>query len=281
MIIAHNGTCTMHCDLPTDIRIARQTGYDGIELIGSKLYRYLEQGFSLESILDELDGFPVVALGYVQDIERGDGQAHQDLLAECEKMCGLAEKLGCPMVQILTGPIGPGIGEGVPPGYEKIMEMPWPQLRKTTAKNIAALSEIARRHKVDFYMEALSWAPIHTLGQMLELIDESGADNIGVLIDFWHWFTSGTTPDDIAKLDKRLIKGVHVCDSIRGDGSSHADREIWTGGGIIPQKQWLDSVLSTGYDGWFSCELFSEKHLKLDPRRTARLLQDQLRYLLL
>lgn len=281
MIIAHNGTCTNNCGLPTDIRIARETGYDGIEIIGSKLYSFLDQGRQLDVLIAELDGFPAVALGYVQDIERADGQAHQDLLAECEKMCDLAAKLNCPMVQILTGPIGPGIGEGVPPGYEQIMEMPWPQLRKTTARSIASISEVARKHNVDFYLEALSWAPIHSLSQMLELIDESAADNVGVLIDFWHLFTSGSTPDDIAKLDKRIIKGVHVCDSVRGDGSSHDDREIWTGGGIIPQKQWLDAVLATGYDGWFSCELFSHKHWELDPRQTARLLQEQLRYLLL
>ena len=43
MVIALNGTCTMYCNLLTDIRIAREIGYDAIEIIGSKLYRYLDR----------------------------------------------------------------------------------------------------------------------------------------------------------------------------------------------------------------------------------------------
>jgi len=280
MIIAHNGTCTNYCNVITDIRIARETGYDGIEIIGEKLYRYLDQGLPLTDISDALNGFPVVALGYVQDIERHEGRHYEALLSECEKMCDIAERLNCPMVQLLTGPIGPGIGQGVPESYKNIMDMSWPELRKITAKNLGELSRIGKKHNVRFYLEALSWAPIHTVDQMVELIDASGVDNVGVLVDFWHVFTSGTRPHDIARLDKNLIYCVHYCDSAAGNGSDHSDREVWTGGGIIPLKQWVDAVCSTGFDGWWSCELFSSRHWELDPWQTARLLKDQLKYLL-
>ena len=37
MKIILNGTVTMHCNLLTDVKIARETGYDGIEIIGKKL----------------------------------------------------------------------------------------------------------------------------------------------------------------------------------------------------------------------------------------------------
>jgi sugar phosphate isomerase/epimerase len=74
---------------------------------------------------------------------------------------------------------------------------------------------------------------------------------------------------------------VHVCDSVKGDGSSHQDRNVWTGGGVIPLKRWLDAVASTGFDGWYAGELFSEKHWELDPWDTARVLRDQLEYLLI
>ena len=161
------------------------------------------------------------------------------------------------------------------------MDLPWPKLREITAGNLSAISAIGKKYNVSFYLEALSWAPISTLGQMCELVEAAECDNIGILIDFWHCFTSGTTPEDIAGLDRRLIKGVHVCDSVAGDGSGHVDRDIWTGAGVIPQKQWVDAVRSTGYDGWMSCELFSAKHWELDPWQTAGLLRQQLEYLLI
>ena len=70
MIVALNGTATMYCNLLTDIRIAKETGYEGIEIIGSKLYRYLEQGFSVEDLRPHLEGLPPISLGFVHDIER-------------------------------------------------------------------------------------------------------------------------------------------------------------------------------------------------------------------
>ncbi len=280
MIIAHNGTCTQNCDVLTDIRIAKETGYGGIEMIGEKLYRHLDQGSGIETVQEVLDGFSIVGLGYVQDIERHKPDDMEALLQETEKMCGLARKLDCSLVQILTGPIGPGIGEGVTECYRDIVEMPWPRLRKITAENISRISAIGREYDISFYLEALSWAPIHTVRQMLELIDSAECDNVGILIDFWHSFTSGSRPADIAKLDKNMIKAVHFCDSVKGDGSSHADRDIWTGSGIIPLKQWIDAVLSTGYDDWAACELFSHKHWRQDPREVARRLREHLEFTL-
>ena len=282
MIIAHNGTCTMYCNLLTDIRIAKETGYDGIEIIGAKLYRYVQMGFSAESLLPHLEGFAPVALGYVQDIERHDSEGYAALLEECEKMCSLAEKLGCPMVQLLTGPIGPGVGDGVPESHKEIMGLSWPELRKLTAKNLSALADIGAKHNVRFYLEPLSWTPSNTLQQGLELIDAAERDNIGLLLDFWHQWTSGTKPEDITRLDKNLIASVHFCDSlpIEGRAVTHDLREVWTGGGHIPLKEWVDAVLATGFDGWWACELFSPKHWELDPWETASNLLELLKYLL-
>ena len=281
MIIAHNGTCTQNCDVLADIRIAKETGYDGIEMVGEKLYRYLDQGFGIETIRKVLEGFSVVGLGYIQDIERYQPDHKKALLREAEKMCSLAQKLDCSLVQILTGPIGPGIGESVPDSYRDIMSMSWSELRKITAGNISEISEIGKQYNVGFYLEALSWAPIHSLEQMLELIDTAGCSNVGVLIDFWHCFTSGSKPDDIARLNKNIIKAVHFCDSVKGDGSSHDDRDIWTGAGCIPLKEWVDAVAATGYDGWISCELFSHKHWDMDPCEVARRLREHLEFVLL
>lgn len=282
MLIAHNGTCTMHCNLVTDIEIAKEAGYEGIEIIGSKLYRYLEQGFSVENVLAELDGFAVVALGFVQDIERQEPDEYKALLEECEKMCSIAEQLNCNTVQLLTGPIGPGLGDF--DGYMGLTGKDWPEVRDLTAKNLKVLADIAQKHKVRFYLEPLSWTPLHTLAQTLELIDVTGKDNVGLVVDFWHMWTSGVTPDEVAKLDKGLIYGAHYCDSLPVPKDmeviSHDLRHVWSGGGQIPMKEWIDAVRATGYDGWWACELFSPKHWEMDPWHVARLLREQLEMLL-
>src|SRR6187431_2050361 len=70
MIVALHGLATKHCTLLTDIRIAKETGYQGIEIVGSKLRRYLDTGHRLDQLLPHFEGLPPVGLGYVQDIER-------------------------------------------------------------------------------------------------------------------------------------------------------------------------------------------------------------------
>ena len=283
MIIAHSGTCTMHCNLLTDIQVAKETGYEGMEIIGSKLYRYLEQGLSIDDVKKQLDGFPVVAMGYVQDIERQEPEEYDSLLKETELMCSRAQELECSTVQILTGPVGPGIG--VFEGYMGLMGKPWKEVRDKTAKNIKVMADIAAKYNVKFYLEALAWTPVHTLEQILELLDVIGKDNVGLVIDFWHLWVSQVKPEAVAQLDKKIIYGVHYCDSLPvpegAETISHDLRHVWSGGGHIPLKEWVDAVVATGYDGWWACELFSPKHWEMDPWEVAGLLRNQLRYLLL
>jgi len=269
----------MHCNLMTDIRIAKETEYQGIEINGSKLRRYLAQGYPIETVKKALDGLAPVGLTYIQDIEREAPDEYGALMKECEEVCDWAEKLGGPMVQLLTGPLDPG-GRYKGPG-----ELSWPERRKLTARNLAALCEIGRKHRVKFFLEALTWTPLNKLPEVLEVIDAAEQDNLGLVVDFWHLWDSGATAEDIAKLDKNIIFYVHFCDSLERCGErgtfAQKGRDVWTGGGRIPLKEWVDAVRATGYEGPWSCELLSPKYWELDPWKTARDLKQSLEYLLI
>ena len=217
MFIALQSLVTMHCNLLTDIRIATETGHSGIEINGPKLKRYLAQGYTIESLLPLLKDLPPVGLTYVQDIERKDPRQRAALLEECEVLCSLAEKLGCPMVQLLTGPLDPN------GSYKGLGDIPWPELREQTAKNLRSIAQIGRAHQVRFFLEALTWTPLHKLSQVLEVIDTAGENNVGLVVDFWHLWDSGTTADEIAKLQKDVIYCVHFCDSLEkwGERGTH------------------------------------------------------------
>jgi sugar phosphate isomerase/epimerase len=287
MIIALNETATMYCNLLTDIRIAKEVGFGGIEMIHSKLYRYLDTGHTPEKLVSRLDGFPVVGLGFLSDIERQEKTEYGALLEECEKLCSTAESIGCRSVLLVTGPLAAGVGNNpmytheIAAPYRGLIGKSWTEICRLTAKNLRALAAIGKRHQIEFYLEALSWTPLHSLEQTLQVLAEAGEVNIGLIIDFWHHFTSGTSPEKIAKLDKNLIKGVHFCDSLSVTGSITQElRNVWTGAGAIPLQEWVDAVKATGYDGWWSCELFSFRHYELDPWETARNLRGLMEYLI-
>ena len=278
MQIALHNLATRHSNLVTSIRIARETGYRGIEIGGDKLQSYLDQGFSTESLLPLLKDVPPVGLSYVQDIERQEPAQYDALLRECEGVCSLAEKLNCPMVQLLTGPLDP---TGL---YRGLAGKPWPEMRRLTAKNLKALAAIGKAHRVRFYLEALTFTPLNRLDQQLELLEETACDEVGLVLDFYHLWDSGTNPDEIARMNRKSIFCVDFCDSLdpfgKGGDIQQRGRDVWTGGGRIPLKQWVDAVRATGFDGIWRCELLSPKYWELDPWNTARDLRIFLEYLL-
>lgn len=54
MKLSMNVTTTFYGNVVNDIKIAKEAGFDGIELQSPKLYRYLDQGFSAESVVPML-----------------------------------------------------------------------------------------------------------------------------------------------------------------------------------------------------------------------------------
>jgi sugar phosphate isomerase/epimerase len=279
MQIALHNLATRYTNLLTSIRIARETGYAGIELGSDKVQSYLGQGFSLETLRPLFEQVPPVGLSYVQDVERQEPRDYENLLAECEAHCALSEKLGCPMVQLLTGPLDPN------GPYKGLGDKSWPEQRKLTAKNLKALAKIGKLHNVRFYLECLTFTPLNRLEQQLELLEETACDNVGLVLDFFHLWNSGTRADQIARVNKESIFCVDFCDSLDAFGE-HGDiqqsgRNVWTGGGRVPLKEWVGAVKATGFDGIWRCELLAPKYWELDPWQTAGDLKRFLEYMLI
>ncbi len=278
MPIALHNLATQHSNLLTSIRIARETGYAGIEIGGPKLKHYLAQGYSLDSLRPLFQEMPPVGLSYVQDIERQEPAQYDAMLRECETTCALAEQINCPMVQLLTGPLDP-TGP-----YKGLKGKPWPEMRKLTANNLKVLADIGKAHDVKFYLEALTFTPLNKLSQQIELIEETAREEVGLVLDFYHLWDSGTTPDEIARMNKKHIFCVDFCDSLdefgAGGDIAQKGRDVWTGGGRIPLKEWVDAVKATGFDGIWRSELLSPKYWELDPWTTARDLRIFLEYML-
>lgn len=281
-MIIHNGTCTMNSALLHDVRIAKESGYDGIEILAPKLDRLTAQGYSIDLVRRALDGFPAKALGYVLDIERQEPAEYKALLDEARLRIDQAASLGAEFLEVVTGPLGPGLGDHS--GYRGLLGRSRDEITELSAKNLRVLCDMAGERGLRLYLEPLAWASLSRLDQCLEVIGLTGRENLGMVIDFWHLWINGTEASDIAKLDRRLINGVHVCDSLPrfppGAPVLHNRREVWTGGGHIPLQDWIDAINGTGYDGWYSAEMFAPQFVERDPFMIARVLRENLQIML-
>mgnify|MGYP000563046444 CR=1 FL=1 len=112
---------------------------------------------------------------------------------------------------------------------------------------------------------------IHDMEGMMRLIEATGADNIGLLLDSWHWYTSHGTVDQILSLKGRDIIYVHINDAPPGipvDEQIDSIRRLPGETGIIDIIGFLRALKRIGYDGPVTPEPFDEK-LRRMPIREA------------
>jgi sugar phosphate isomerase/epimerase len=252
--------------LAIDIEIATSVGFDGLETSGNKIKAFLDAGFTTQNLKARLGHLFLPGIGFLIDLER-QGDARRQMLREAEELCILAAAAGAKGIEAITGPLDIRVYEAdaaarYPELYRGLVDLPTDTQSELTAANLQAVADIAASHGLLVYLEALSWTPLNTMGAQLRILDRCKRNNVRIVIDFWHAYTSGDTPERIARLDKELIYGVHLCDSLPYTGGIPNEpvlRDVPTGQGVLDLQSWVDAVKSTGYAGWWSCELFCKR----------------------
>jgi sugar phosphate isomerase/epimerase len=267
MELVYNSNSTMHLPALMQIRLARETGWDGVFLREEHLRRYLAQGYDLASLRAALAGLAPVNIGALPDVERWEPGERSAMLAEAEALTELAAGIGAAFVQVLSGPVRPGGGYRGPGGLSRA------ERRDVTASALRSIAGIGAGHGIRYYLEPIAWTPLAPLAEAVDAVDAAGCDNVGLVLDFWHLWQAGTTPDEIARLDRRIIFGVDFADSLGAPGSpdpAQDSRRVWPGEGSIPLAEWVAAVRATGFDGWWDNELYSPLHWELaDPVAVA------------
>jgi Sugar phosphate isomerases/epimerases len=263
MIITMHGFVTMYSNLKTDIRIASETGYEALEILASKLIRYLDLGFEMDELDSLFKKYSIkpVCINCLLNIERVHPKEHEELLSEAERLCKAASIIGCPTIQLVA--------------LCGLESKSWPEILKHTSKNITEIADIGKNYKVRFQLEPIAWSPINSLSKSLEVLDKVNRDNVGLVIDFWHLYAGEkSNPEEVSKLDSSLIYGVHFCDGIKHkEGTKWVEgdlRQYLPGEGEVQIKDWVKAVKSTGFDGVYSAELLSPKHWEWDHLEIAR-----------
>ena len=257
MRLVYNSNSTMHLPVLMQVRIARETGWDGIFVRQEHVERYLAQGYPAASLRDALGDLGPVNLGALPDVERWRPDERAAMLHEAEVITRLAVDIGASYVQLLTGPVSPGGAYSGPAGLTA------DELRRVTADALRSVADLGAADGLRYYLEPVAWTPLSTLTQAVEVIEAADRDNVGLVLDFWHLWQRGVTPDDVARLDPRIIFGVDFADSLGPAGSPSPDQRsrcVWPGDGVIPIQAWVDAVRSTGFDGWWDNELYSPLH---------------------
>lgn len=277
--LIYHGLVSRHAPLAMDLEIMRQTGFQGLEVSAAKMRAALESGVTEAELSAWLAPVEVPGLGFLLDIERHAAD-HAAFVQEARALFRLAVIAGAKAVQVLTGPVQVQAVQAFAAGgqsglYEGVLRLHRAEQMQITSRNLALLADIAAEDGLLLYLEALAWAPLNRLADQVELISRADRSNLRLVVDFWHCYASGDQPDDVAALPRELIYGVHICDSLAFAGGIPDEtvlRDVPTGAGALNLQDWVDAVISTGYQGWWSCELFCRKQQQENSFEVARTL---------
>ena len=259
MLTSLHGISTFHGNIITDVRLAKEAGFDALEIFYPKFIRYLDNGGSISALKNTIadSGLSISFLSALDNIERHQGTERKKLLSEAEKITFEALELGTNTVMVL-----PRTG---------IDHLPDNKIMDIMTENISSIAAIGEKHGIRYMIELPAFTKFRTIAQAHEVIRRINKPNIGVVVDFWHFYASGATPEDVAKMNKDHIFGVHFCDG----RVPHQPGDTWDetvlrdcipGKGEIDLKAWSAAVKATGYDGAWSIELISPRLWETDPK---------------
>jgi sugar phosphate isomerase/epimerase len=260
---ALHGVSVLHSNAVTQLRIAHETGFTALELLPEHLFRYLEHGGTLErykALMRQYE-IDISCMNALKGIGCHQPEARQQLLAQAEKICHAAQQLDCPVVQIMA--------------LNEIDALSAEQRSQVLTENISQIARIGQRYGIKFQIEVVAFTPFNSLKQGLAIIEAVGAENVGVVIDFWHLYAGGDTqPEEVAALDPAVIYGVHFCDGRRlmpGEKwDERVQRDYQPGEGEVDLASWVAAVKASGYDGVWCPELLSPTHWEDDLWQIAR-----------
>ncbi|GIP37196.1 sugar phosphate isomerase [Paenibacillus sp. J31TS4] len=96
------------------------------------------------------------------------------------------------------------------------------------------------------------------MSEMLEWADAIGEPNVGLLLDAYHWYTTGGTVQDLLALDASRIVHVHLNDAPPVPvGEALDNGRLYPGEGVIDLKGFLGALQTIGYDGYVAQEILT------------------------
>lgn len=111
---------------------------------------------------------------------------------------------------------------------------------------------------------------IHTMAEMKDLIAEVGCNNVGFLLDSWHWYTAEETEADLLTLRAQDVVMCHLNDAPKDIPVAQqvdSRRELPCATGVIDVKAYLGALIKIGYDGPVACEPFNQELRAMQPEQ--------------
>lgn len=244
----------MRADLATDLHAAKAAGFDYLEIWKAKI-----KGKPIDDLkaLFAETGVPPLSINSIEHITFRDAGAYEAIKQECRELSEIAAAIECPYIVVVPGRLPANdvdvVAESVPV--------------------VAELCDIAAEYGVALGFEFLGQldCSVPTLDLAEEIVRETARDNLGLVIDSFHFYAGGSSIHSIEKLDPKLIYIFHINDAEDLPRAQLQDRHrLLPGLGILPLREMMAAFRKIGYDDVASVEIFRPEYWERDPLELAR-----------
>jgi hydroxypyruvate isomerase len=258
------GNLGVRADLPTAIALAHANGFESVAPDAGYLGK-LSEG-QLHELLGDLKakGLSWGAAGLPPTVDfRGDEGPFRTGLKALPEFAASLKRAGAGRV-----------GTWIKPGHDRLTFLANFRQHAARLREVAAiLGDSGLRFGLEYVGPKTSWTAarfpfVHTMAEMKELIAEIGRDNVGLVLDSWHWYNAGETDADIRSLSPREVV---ACDLNDAPGQLPIDqqrdllRELPCATGIINLNWFLGALAAIGYDGPVRAEPFNSTLRTMPP----------------
>jgi len=249
------------------VELAHRHGFNSVEARADELAA-LSEG-ELLRLLDDLRarGLRFGVAGMPIDLRR-DAQRFDDGLRQLPKFAQVLQRCGVTR-----------LGTSIVPAHD---DLPYSANFHQHIERLGAVAQVLGDHGVQLGLEYCATPTlrrgkrhefIHTLPQLRELIAAINAPNLGLVLDSWHWWMSGSPAAELNTLRREEIVLVDLADAPAGIPQSELgdrQRELPGATGVIDLAQFLGALRKLNFDGPVRAEPFEFKGFRDTPEWVCR-----------
>jgi 2-keto-myo-inositol isomerase len=258
MKLALNGATIMRSPLERDVEVAAACGYQALEVWAGKLDAFLTTR-TLHELRDALRaaGVEPWCINSIENITGLDASARLELMEEVRRLSGVARAIGAPSIVVV-----PGTHVGA---FDRAAQI------EDAVSVLRQMADASDGIALAFEFLGKPRCAVPTLDMAIEIVERIGRDDVGLVIDTFHFYAGGSTIEDVARVpaDRLLVVHLNGCEDLPKAELTDGHR-LYPGEGAIPIVEILDTIRRIGFDGTFSIEIFREEYWDQDSILVAR-----------
>jgi len=258
-----NHSTVMPLDIFAFTQLSKKFGFDGIEYRIVKLKEILNASNKLEDLNNFLKAnhLKVVSLNSIENFSLCSEREFEKIVLEFGKYFEFCKNIECDTII------------AVPSFLSKESNINKEHIYEKTKERLIKLEKKASKYDIKIGFEFLGFknCSINNLEEAWKIIRELNMEDIGLVIDTFHFYISNSKLQTLQNIFHEKIYLVHINDVPNIEKNKLKDEHrLFPGEGVIPLYDFLKILKNINYSGFISIELFNEIYWKRDQKEVLK-----------